>query len=279
MILELMKRKFYMIILVFVTAISSMAFSLRTLPGSDQTERGKKALTVMAYNIHHANPPSKPQYIDVDAIVEVIRKQSPDLVALQEVDVNTGRSGNIDQAKVIAEKLGMYYFFAKAIDYDGGEYGQAILSKFPISDEKIHRLPSKEGSGGEPRILATAKVEVGKRTFIRFGTTHLDAQRDPANRLLQVEKLNDIAAQEKFPLVVAGDFNAAEHTEPLQILGKEFISTCENCPFTIPVINPRRTIDFIMMDKKTSWEIVSHQVIDEQYASDHLPVVAKLKLR
>lgn len=269
-----------MIVLVLTVGFGSMSFTLWSTPEYDYTKRGKEELKVMAYNIHHANPPSKSGHIDIDAIVKVIRAENPDIVALQEVDVHTNRSGNIDQAKVIADKLGMHYFFAKAIDYDGGEYGQVILSKIPISEERIHRLPFKAGAKAEPRILATVKVNIDKKRAVRFGTVHLDAQRDPANRLLQVEKLNTIAGQEKLPFIIAGDFNAAEHTEPLQILlGAAFISTCENCPFTIPVINPRRTIDFILLDKKSPWEIVSHRVIDEQYASDHLPVVAKLRLR
>lgn len=235
-------------------------------------------LKIMAYNIHHANPPSRPEHIDVDAIVEAIRKQAPDLVALQEVDVNTARSGNIDQAKLIAEKLGMHYFFAKAIDYDGGAYGQAVLSKYPISEEQIHRLPSKEGSGGEPRILATVRVDLPGGRPIRFGTVHLDAQRDPKNRMMQAEKLTAIARDEPLPFVMAGDFNTTEDDPVFDVLRNEWVPTCKNCPFTIPVVQPKKAIDFILFDRKHPWEVVSHVAVDEQYASDHLPIVSILKL-
>lgn len=236
-------------------------------------------LRVMAYNIHHANPPSKPDYIDIDAIAAVIQKQDPHVVALQEVDVHTNRSGkNLDQAKAIAEKLGMHYFFAKAIDYDDGEYGQAILSKFPIEEEKIHRLPSTEGTNAEPRILATVRIKTDSDRHIRFGTVHLDAQRDPTSRRMQAEELNRIAKDEALPFVIAGDFNASEGHEPLQILAERFEPSCTDCPFTIPEINPRRAIDFIMFDRKNDWKVFSHNVVDEQYASDHLPVVATLLL-
>lgn len=259
--------------------ILSLVFSLFGMSVHGQSKNSEMLLKVMAYNIHHANPPSKPKVIDIDAIVEVIRRQNPDLVALQEVDVNTGRSGNMDQATIIAEKLGMYYFFAKAIDYDGGDYGQAILSRFPISEEQIHRLPSSPELGGEPRIMATVKVALTGGKFLRFGTVHLDAQKDSKNRILQAEELNLIAANEVLPFVIAGDFNATPTDQALQLLKKEWNPTCEDCPFTIPVINPRKAIDFIMFDNQHKWEVVSHQVIDEQYASDHLPVVGILKLK
>ncbi|PKD21647.1 hypothetical protein APR41_01265 [Salegentibacter salinarum] len=76
-------------------------------------------LKVMAYNIHHANPPSKPDTIDIDAIIKTIQGQDPDIVALQEIDANTTRSGEGNQAEILEERLGMNVFFSKAINYDG----------------------------------------------------------------------------------------------------------------------------------------------------------------
>ncbi|MGZ3846218.1 MAG: endonuclease/exonuclease/phosphatase family protein [Flavisolibacter sp.] len=100
-------------------------------------------LKILSYNIHHANPPSLPNTINTDTIGGLINKYQPDLVALQEVDVNTSRSGrSLDEAKAIADKSGMYFRFAKAIDYAGGEYGIAILSKYPFDSFNVFRLPS-----------------------------------------------------------------------------------------------------------------------------------------
>lgn len=67
-------------------------------------------VTVMSYNVHHCNPPSKPGLIDVDAVAAAIRKQNPDIVALQEIDVNTNRSGKINQAVLLSEKTGLTSF-------------------------------------------------------------------------------------------------------------------------------------------------------------------------
>ncbi len=167
-------------------------------------------LRVLCYNIHHANPPSRPNFIDLEAIAKVIREQGPDVVALQEVDVHTIRSGKTsNQAAELAKLSGMpYYFFAKAIDYEGGEYGVAILSKFPMEDMKNRPLPTADGSGGEHRTLATAVVTLPQGKKIVFACTHLDAQKGDTNRLLQINKITEILQQEKLPVVIAGDFNA-----------------------------------------------------------------------
>lgn len=256
--------------LVFATSCSNSITS-----SQDNTE----TIRVMAYNIHHANPPSKPDYIDIDAIVGVIKAQDPDIVALQEVDVNIPRSRSNDQAEKIASKLEMNVFFGKAIDYQGGEYGVAILSKYPLSEEVVHKLPTKAETKGEPRVLTTAKVTLPDGTDIRFGSTHLDAQRDPVNRELQINKIIEIASDEELPFIIAGDFNAVPDSEVIRILDSHFKRTCSTCAPTIPVINPRRAIDFIAYKHpENKFDVESHKVIDEQYASDHLPVVADIKI-
>ncbi len=96
------------------------------------TSKGQ-TIKIMTYNIRHASPPSHPDKIDVDTVAGVIKKYQPDIVALQEVDVNTGRSGKqLHEAQVIAEKTGLQASFGKAIDFSGGAYGIAILTKYPI---------------------------------------------------------------------------------------------------------------------------------------------------
>ena len=238
-----------------------------------------RTLRVLSYNIHHANPPSVPGKIDLDAIAKAIANQKPDLVALQEVDVNTERSGKINEASMLAIKLGMKgLFFAKAIDHDGGEYGVAILSRYPITENQIHRLPTQEGTKGEPRVLATVQVNLPGGKKIRFASTHLDAQQSDTNRLLQVAEINRIAQQEQLPFIIAGDLNATPESAVIKQFDQQFIRTCKDCAFTIPVVNPIKAIDFIAYSKASVMEVVSHQVIPERYASDHLPIVSVLKL-
>ena len=236
-------------------------------------------IKVMSYNIHHANPPSIDGKIDLDAIAKVIKEQNPDLVALQEVDVNTTRSGKINEASLLAEKLVMNFFFAKAIDHEGGDYGVAILSKHPLTETKIHRLSSDPATKGEPRVMATALVKLPGNRNIRFGSTHLDAQKSDTNRLLQVVEINAIAKAERLPFIIAGDLNATPGSPTINTFDQQFLRTCEPCEFTIPVIKPNKTIDFIAVGKPSPMEVISHWVVPERYASDHLPIVSVLKFK
>lgn len=256
-------------ILLFLTGLYSFA-------GVSQED--KNILRVMSYNIHHGNPPSTPGLIDLDTIAGVINKVRPDLVALQEVDVNTRRSGNDkDQANILAEKTGMQVYFAKVIDHDGGDYGVAILSRFPISDFKTFALPRVQGSHAEPRVLATVKVQLANNKQILFACTHLDAERPDSNRIVQAKEIVRILQGQGLPVVLAGDINAEVGTAVLDILDTAFLRSCLiNCDFTIPVEKPSKTIDFIFHSRNSSITVKEHKVINERYASDHLPVFAVL---
>lgn len=235
-------------------------------------------ITVLSYNIHHANPPSKPNVIDLAAIAKVINEQQPQLVALQELDVNTKRSGaTLNEAGELGKLTGMHHYFGKTIPYDGGEYGIGILSKYPLTDIKHRMLPTR---GGEPRGLVTAVVTLPNRKQLVFACTHLDAQRNDSSRILQIDAINELLAAETLPVVIAGDFNATPGSEVINRLDSHFTRSClTNCGFTIPEKNPTKTIDFIAYKPATAFEVTDHRVIDEPYASDHLPVKAILKIK
>lgn len=246
--------------------------------GKPQSAVKKETLKVLSYNIHHCNLPGKPGLIDVDAIVRTIKAQQPDIVALQEVDVFTGRSGKLDQAKEIAGKLGLNVSFGKAIDYDGGEYGLAILSKYALQEVEVFRLPSDPSTKGEPRIFVTAKIKLPSGQMVRLGNTHLDAQRDSVNREMQVAEILRIARSETLPFIIAGDFNAAPDSHVIQLLDSQFTRTCRPCASTIPSVNPTKAIDFIAYAGREQFRVMSHEVIQEPYASDHLPVLSTVQI-
>ena len=238
-------------------------------------------LRVVTYNIHHASPPSKPGIIDIGAVANAIKQQHPDLVALQEVDVNTNRSGRaVNEASEIAKQSGMpYYFFAKAINYDGGEYGIAILSKYPLEKMTNEALPTEETTRGEHRTLATVTVMLPGQKKIMFACTHLDAQEKDTNRFLQIKKITMLLDKAEYPLIIAGDFNDIPGSRVMNELDKYFTRSCTNCAFTIPQINPNQTIDHIAYQPSGGFAVTEHIVIDEKYASDHLPVLAVLKIK
>ncbi len=269
------KFLFFALVILFISGCAKKPIQSAAAGNSKAVQ-----LRVLCYNIHHANPPSKSGLIDIDAIARVINAAAPDVVALQELDVFTERSGkNLNQAEAIAAKTGMKAYFAKSIDYAGGEYGIAILSKYPLTGLKKHALPTLEETKGEPRVLATAEIGLPSGKKIVFASTHLDALRNDANRVLQIQKISEILSKETLPVVLAGDLNAEPGSATINILDQHFTRTCiQNCGFTIPEVNPNKTIDFISFFPSSAFNVQKHVVIDEQYASDHLPVFAILEL-
>ncbi len=249
-------------------------------PGGPPPTDTTSSLRVMTYNIHHANPPAGSS-IDINAIANVIKNQNPHLVAIQEVDVYTTRSGTtLHQALELGRLTGMTAYFGKAIDFSGGEYGVAILSKFPISDMKNQQLPTEPGTGGERRTLASAVITLGNGKKLVFASTHLDAQTSDTNRFLQITKIKELLQLETHPVILAGDFNAAPGTRVINTLDSYFTRTCiTGCGFTISPQNPTKTIDFIAFAPADKFTILEHKVIDEKFASDHLPVFSVVRIK
>jgi len=236
----------------------------------------EQVLRILCYNIHHANPPSKPGIIDLDAIAHVIIDSKADLVALQEVETGVNRSGKVDEAKELAKKAGLHYQFFKAIDHDGGDYGIAILSRYKINDAKLVPLPQKITA--EKRVLGYVTIKVGKQRFI-FANTHLDATKTDENRVVQMEGILKEFENISLPVILCGDLNSVAGSEPINLLDGQFKRTCTgDCPGTIPEVNPRRTIDFIAT-KNLKWPLLTHKVIEETYASDHRPVMVTFEIK
>ena len=233
-------------------------------------------IKVLSYNVHHCNPPGKPGLIDVDGIAKVISDSNADLVGLQEIDVNNERSGvHLDQAEQLAELTGMHFYFSKGIDYKGGAYGSAILSKYPISEMETIPLPMESGTEQRTLSVLTAKLPDGQK--IRFANTHLDYTSDE-NALAQANAITFYFKDELRRIVLVGDFNAEAVSKTIAHLDEVFDRSCEQgCPPTIPVVNPRKTIDFIFYSSGIGIQTLLHEVIQEHYASDHLPVLAKLE--
>ena len=121
-----------------------------------------RSLRVMTYNIYGARATSPANAADLDALAEVIRRQDPDFVTLNEVDVFTDRTGkDVHQARDLAEKLGMEWHFSKAIDRDGGEYGDAVLSKYPILEKRSYRLPARISTSRRRTSTTSRATPVG----------------------------------------------------------------------------------------------------------------------
>lgn len=230
-------------------------------------------LRVMAFNTHHGAPKDS-EDINLEAIARAIKTGQADLVALQEVDRLTERSKRVDQVKVLAKKLDMDYYFSKSIDFSGGAYGVAVLSRFPIVDSMQIMLPNTHPKG-EQRSLACITVQLPDGTQLDFASVHLDLVK--GNREDQAEKLKDISNKTDHPLIIAGDFNAQPQDPEIQKLLSTYQLPCagQACPLSFPSDTPTRTIDYIFSDKKASetFTPVDYRALSEQKSSDHLPVL------
>jgi len=233
-------------------------------------------LTVVTYNIHHGG--GADGKVDLPRLAEAIRKCQPDLVALQEVDEGVTRTGGIAEAAELGKLLGMSGVFGKAMDYQGGQYGDAVLSRFPIESSDVHHLPCRDGNKREPRCAVAATIGLSKGRKIVFVSTHLDHTHEPSDRLAQAEELAAIVAKEMLPVILAGDFNCDPGTPPLAALSKEMELTTANEPPTCPADVPKETIDHVFVKPREKWKVIETRVVDERIASDHRPVVVKLEL-
>ncbi len=234
-----------------------------------------QTVKILTYNIHHANPPSTPGKIDIEAIAKVINDSKADIIGIQEVDINVSRSEMVNQAEKLAELTGTEYFFSKGIDLEKGYYGVLILSKHKIVGKRRYDLPMPVKS--ENRSLAIVDVELPGGKTISLANTHLDLKEE--NRIAQSEFINELGELYKKPLVLVGDLNAKPDSKPIKILEEYFVrNTTSNQP-TSPNVNTKNEIDYIMVLKNREFNWKTYQVIKEEYASDHLPLLAEIEFK
>ncbi len=230
---------------------------------------------------------------DLSRLAEVINTLDPDIVALQEVDRRTGRLNGVDLPAELAKLTGMDFVFGRAMDYDGGEYGEAILSRFPIIDVTNHALPHQETSEPRAALAATIQFPTSAQTFVFIGT-HLDHLRSPEDRIAQATEINEvIKAYANLPVLLAGDLNAEPGSEPMRILQVRWTDAWagEENRFTYPSDAPRKRIDYLLYRPENRWSVIkTYRGIDIHHAdtswlallnlaSDHLPLMAEFELR
>ncbi|WP_372721479.1 endonuclease/exonuclease/phosphatase family protein [Novipirellula sp.] len=249
--------------------LSVCLFQTTWLQGQDSDSPNR--LTILSYNIHHGE--GTDGQIDLHRLARVIRQTDSDLVAIQEVDRNTQRTGLVDQTETLATQTGLHGRFAKQLDYDGGEYGQAILSKHPLEALSVHWLPGKPDR--ERRIVGVADIQF-REIRLRFATTHLHHARGDIRRE-QIEELNRLFAQDSLPVILAGDFNATPDSLAIHKLKQKWRIAAFGSLLTFPANSPKRQLDYVAMYPANSWRIVNTEVVDESIASDHRPLLVEIE--
>lgn len=223
-------------------------------------------IKVMTYNIHRGI--NREKMLDLDGIVETIRSSGAEVVALQEVERFSIRTRFQDQIGYIAEKLSMGYVFGKSLNILNGEYGNAILSIYPIEEYEVKAL----SSSGEQRTILKARLNVNGGRLSLYNT-HLGLNQ--SERDIQLEEILEYISADK-DFILVGDFNTS--VDKLQAInGKCYDSAGQassSGSITFEDEGLRERIDYIFTSK--SFETIEYEV-PVSHASDHYPVVSVVK--
>jgi endonuclease/exonuclease/phosphatase family metal-dependent hydrolase len=231
---------------------------------------------VLTYNIHHGE--GTDGRFDLSRLAGVMTSVQPDLVALQEVDQGTERVSGVHELAELEHLTAMHAVFGKAMDYRGGGYGVAVLSRWPLVSAHNYPLPSFPDH--EPRTALTVELQAGKRgPLLEFTCTHLDQARGPENRLVQAQYLNDLLVRDDGrAMVLAGDMNARPDTEVMDLFGARWANPPVAEPSSpTPTGLPRSRIDYVLIRPAGMWRVNESRLIDEPVASDHRPLLVVLQ--
>ena len=228
---------------------------------------------VVSYNIRHGR--GTDERVDLARTAAVLRALTPDVVGLQEVDRVVRRSGGIDEAAQLGASLGMAHAFGAFMPYQGGEYGLAILSRFPIVRATPIRLPD----GNEPRVALAATVVRAPGDTIVVVNVHFDWVDDDGFRFAQATALTQVLDTLRHPYLLLGDFNDEPGSRTLALFHTRAMEIAKPADdrFTFSSTAPVKEIDFVFAAPRARWRALGARVITEPLASDHRPVVVELQ--
>jgi endonuclease/exonuclease/phosphatase family metal-dependent hydrolase len=237
-------------------------------------------LRVMTYNIFAGNDLERSS--NLERIARLADSLRVDVLFLQEVDRRTARSGDIDQAGVIAQRSGLHVSYGAAMPFDGGEYGIALLSRRPLDRVRVVPLGPPADSAGtiEPRVLLHAVITHDGEP-VHVLNTHLDHR---AERTLRNAQLLDLLAwvADSVPpgaaVVFGGDFNTTPESAAARAVSLHFTDAWRACGsgagHTFRADRPDRRIDYIWLSRAhctRAW-------VSDLRLSDHRPVIVDIEI-
>lgn len=271
---------------VTLRAVAALAALATACGGAGARAGDSRDLRVLVYNIHagadaHGAP-------NLDRVASLVRDTRADIVLLQEVDRGTRRSNGADQPALLAQATGMHATFGKSLDYQGGEYGIAVLSRWTPSASRVIPLPvepPQERAGGsrEPRAALVVAVET-PAGGVRVINTHLDPsgndrwRRQEAERILS---LVDSLHETHGAVLAGGDLNstpesAVQETIRSRGLRDAWMLCGRGDGLTFPADSAVKRIDYLFLTGRVS---CSEARVLRSDASDHRPVLFTLRLR
>jgi endonuclease/exonuclease/phosphatase family metal-dependent hydrolase len=252
----------------FSVLLAILSFALVKPSLTSGEDLADQPVRIVSYNIRHGE--GSDSKLDLERTAEVITRLAPDIVGLQEVDDRVGRTKNVNQPQRLAELTGMNASFGSFMALQGGEYGLAVLSKFPIKSSRSIRLPR----GNEPRVALAVEVQLPSGESLMVVNVHFDWVNDDGYRFEQAKVVAEYLKTLKLPYVLLGDFNDVRESRTLALFAEvaKEAKKPEGDRFTFSATRPHQEIDFVFLAPGDRWGVGEVRVIDEPVASDHRPV-------
>ncbi len=241
-------------------------------------------LRVLVFNIHAGKDARGVD--NLQRIADVVKETNADIVLLQEVDRFTTRSGKVDQVATLKGLTGYNAAFGKTLDYQGGDYGIAILSRWSILADTLFHLPvnppqARAGGSYEPRGALRISI-AGPGGAIHVVNTHLDASRADSFRRQEIPQVLAIGGGMKKPgalVLVGGDLNSEPPSDVLGIVRSGgWVDLWTKCgkgnDLTYPQDKPIKRIDYLLVAPGVVCNKASVLTTD---ASDHRPVLFEIE--
>ncbi|PWK14478.1 endonuclease/exonuclease/phosphatase family protein [Tumebacillus permanentifrigoris] len=238
------------------------SFAQADLQAQTVTTGEVKQLKVATYNIHIGKDAEN--NLNLEETIQALQATGADIIGLQEVERHSPRSKFEDQPRLISEALGLNYHFESALTVGPFEFGNVLLSRYPILATERIELKSRK----EDRVALLATLQVQGQA-LRVLVTHLG--------LVQQERARDVAELNKRlqatdgPVLVLGDFNTNEQAAELQPWLQQFPPTTPQPVETFP--GSGEQIDYVLASKH--FQSTNSYTVPSP-ASDHLPLVSVL---
>ncbi len=257
-----------------ILARAAVLVALAASPVPDAYVQSGADVRVVSYNIKHGR--GNDNIVDLERTAGVLRALDPDIIGLQEVDDRATRSGGVRQAEHLGRMLGMHHAFGPFMDFQGGAYGMAILSRYPITSTRSIRLPD----GNEPRVALAVEVRLPGGHALTIINVHFDWVGDDGFRFAQATALASELDALNTPYILVGDFNDTPESRTLRLFQSRAAHAAKPSSdrYTFPSTGPQREIDFIFFAPASMFSTHDVRVIDEPVASDHRPVLAVLRM-
>lgn len=238
-------------------------------------------LRVVTFNIHAGKDTGGAD--NLARLAAFVRAERPDVLLLQEVDVRTTRSGDVDQPTALVAAVGGFVAFGKTLDFQGGQYGIAVWSRFPIRRHALRHLPieppqARAGGSYEPRGALVAELDAPGGPLIVVNT-HLDASGDDTYRQQEIRTLVQVVdslRQTGTAVLVGGDFNATPESDVIALATaagwRDAWAVCGDGSdgFTFSARRPVKRIDYLWLTGATT---CVHARVSSDTLSDHRALV------